>query len=339
MSDKSSSLIRTIRIPSTSCESLARPKYRRRPSPSSSFPMSSGDSMSSSEDSDYKDRRFVQSMPSVAVFNGRKPAEAPHRVRMRPNKNTKNSGYRHTIRIGDEKADEIISVGRKFNSARNGVAIKCNSTHLNPRLVSISTTSPNSSESSSCSVDSGQCSGRGSCLIHKNSKIMSESTASSDFSSHLKSTLPSYARMAISMDHVLRTASTIYSLLETNLEDVKMITELVHKVKIYIEIVQQSPCQPFLSNEDFELVIGTIQQLTDYRFDYKDHRYLKLLDYSSVVIRRMLEQSLIVFLRITANYLNECTNKDRLLLIALEHLVHLLLFSDEFCLEAIRVSF
>lgn len=53
----------------------------------------------------------------------------------------------------------------------------------------------------------------------------------------------------------------------------------------------------------------------------------------------MLEQSLIVFLRITANYLNECTNKDRLLLIALEHLVHLLLFSDELCLEAIRVSF
>lgn len=65
---------------------------------------------------------------------------------------------------------------------------------------------------------------------------------------------------------------------------------------------------------------------------------MKALDYSNVVVRRMLEQSLIVLLRITTNYLNECTNRDRLLVIALEHLVHLLLFGDELCLEAIRVS-
>jgi hypothetical protein len=78
---------------------------------------------------------------------------------------------------------------------------------------------------------------------------MSESTASSDFSSHLKSALPSYARMAISMDHVLRTASTIYSLLDSNLDDSKVTRELVHKVQIYMQIVKQSACQPFLIDE------------------------------------------------------------------------------------------
>jgi hypothetical protein len=57
-----------------------------------------------------------------------------------------------------------------------------------------------------------------------------------------------------------------------------------------------------------------------------------------VVVRRMLEQSMLVFLRVIAQYLNECSNKDRLLVIALEHLIHLLLFGDELCLEAIRVS-
>lgn len=86
------------------------------------------------------------------------------------------------------------------------------------------------------------------------------------------------------------------------------------------------------------MVTSTMQQLTNCSLDYKDQKFLELLDYSSVVVRRMLEQSLIIFLRITATYLNDCTNKDRLLPIALEHLVHLLLFSDEFCLEAIRVS-
>lgn len=41
--------------------------------------------------------------------------------------------------------------------------------------------------------------------------------------------------------------------------------------------------------------------------------------------------------QIIPQYLSQCDNKDRLLTIALEQLVHLLLFGDELCLEAIRV--
>lgn len=106
--------------------------------------------------------------------------------------------------------------------------------------------SPNSSESS---YDSGQCSGRLSYLKNTQLVAMSDSTASSDFSNHLKTALPSYARMASTMDHVLRTANTIYSLLDSNLDDPKVTRELVHKVQIYIQIIQQSPCQPFLIQE------------------------------------------------------------------------------------------
>ena len=138
------------------------------------------------------------------------------------------------------------SIHKQFSCTRNGVAIKCG-TNAN---VATSTTSPNSSESS-CSVDSGQCSGRSLCLAHRNVKncTMSESTASSEFSTHVKTELPSYVRMAASMDHVLRTASTIYSLLDANVEDAKVIREFVQKVQIYIQLVQKSACQPFLANE------------------------------------------------------------------------------------------
>lgn len=48
---------------------------------------------------------------------------------------------------------------------------------------------------------------------------------------------------------------------------------------------------------------------------------------------------MLVFVRVITTYLSECINKDNMLVVALEHLVHLLLFGDELCLEAIRVSY
>lgn len=82
---------------------------------------------------------------------------------------------------------------------------------------------------------------------------------------------------------------------------------------------------------------------------------LAITNYFTIVVRKMVEQVLQVFckvrgafkdllrrilsesLQIIARYLTECSNKDRLVLIALEHLVHLVLFGDELCLEAIQV--
>ncbi|KAI6184132.1 Insc-C domain-containing protein [Aphelenchoides bicaudatus] len=289
--------------------------------------MSSSSSCESLDDKrKCRGRNFARSMPSVASLSlSLKKSECSEpKVRMRHNRtaNTNNLAYRHTIRIGDEKADEIFN----NNRAADTLLTKC-SNISNANLATVSTRSPNSSD------DSGQFSGRHSYL--KSTQIMSDSTGSSDFSNHLKTSLPSYARMASTMDHILRTANTIYSLLDSNLDDPKVTRELIQKVQIYIQILQQSPCQPFLAEEDFTLVTNTLHQINSFSSE-RSQAYLKALDYSNVAVRRMLEQSLIVLLRITTNYLNECTNRDRLLIIALEHLVHLLLFGDELCLEAIR---
>uniref|UniRef100_A0A158P7E7 Insc_C domain-containing protein n=1 Tax=Angiostrongylus cantonensis TaxID=6313 RepID=A0A158P7E7_ANGCA len=52
----------------------------------------------------------------------------------------------------------------------------------------------------------------------------------------------------------------------------------------------------------------------------------------------MIEQVLQIFCKIITRYLTECSNKDRLVLIALEHFIHLVLFGDELCLEAIQLG-
>jgi hypothetical protein len=44
------------------------------------------------------------------------------------------------------------------------------------------------------------------------------------------------------------------------------------------------------------------------------------------------------FLKILSKYLGHCSAQDRLLLIALEQFVHLLLFGDELCVEAVRMK-
>ncbi|KAH7727373.1 CBN-INSC-1 protein [Aphelenchoides avenae] len=65
-------------------------------------------------------------------------------------------------------------------------------------------------------------------------------------------------------------------------------------------------------------------------------RDVAVSDYFTIVLRKMILQTLLIFAKIIPQYLTQCDNKDRLLTIALEQLVHLLLFGDELCLEAIR---
>lgn len=136
------------------------------------------------------------------------------------------------------------------------------------------------------------------------------------------------------MDHILRVASTVLTLLDSNTEDVKLTRELIQKTKLYIEITKQSACGPFLNQDDLYPVTDFIDQLER----RCNNTINNLPDYFNIYVRKMIEQSMVVYARVTCIYLNECVNKDRLLIIALEHLIHLLLFGDEILLEAIRLK-
>ncbi|TMS34561.1 hypothetical protein L596_002126 [Steinernema carpocapsae] len=188
--------------------------------------------------------------------------------------------------------------------------------------------SPSSYHSGDSSIDSGQCSVYlGDMEPHKASRDQDESSqCSSEFQHYVAANLPSYARMASTMDHVLRASSAIYTLSRGRSEENKL--EIMKKTAVLIEIMRASPCSQFLSSKEIALVQEGVKSLKNeqpYSFSH-----------FTILVRNMVEMVLQIFARIICQFLVECVNKDRLLVIALEHLIHLLLFGDELCLETIK---
>ncbi|VDM42059.1 unnamed protein product [Toxocara canis] len=179
--------------------------------------------------------------------------------------------------------------------------------------VAASSASPKSLDSgSNSSVDSGQGSGELSSQSHS-SKDLSEGGPS--YASYARNNLPSYARVASSMDHVLRTSSAINSLLNSS-SDVNTSRELITKAHD-IALVKQliSNLQAEHNSTGHPIVVSS---------------------YFAFMLRKLVEGVLMIFSRIISQYLGDCMNKDRLLVIALEHLIHLMLFGDEICLEVVQ---
>ncbi|VDN33788.1 unnamed protein product [Gongylonema pulchrum] len=96
-----------------------------------------------------------------------------------------------------------------------------------------------SDSGSNSSVDSGQGS----------AEFSSQSFSSRDLFDYENSlgavNLPSYARMANTMDHALRVCSALHTVL-CNEIDAKWTSELVCKGKILVAIMQSSPSRAFL---------------------------------------------------------------------------------------------
>ncbi|CAD5216195.1 unnamed protein product [Bursaphelenchus xylophilus] len=287
-----------ISVPSTSCESL------------------------NVQETPEEEVEFGNSLPSEVLSNTRDSINIPLMRRRRK----KPGVYRHSIRVNDGPDNRISII-----TSRPAPSI--------PKIfTSIRNIKSSSSSISSTSADSGQCSGNSG--VHENVNHLARdsngimvSSASSVFSKEQKTALPMYARIANSMDHVLRIASTVLTLLDSNLSDKKLKRELIQKTKVYIEITKQSQCGPFLQDDDFDPVLAIVQDLEQQRFP---EVYDIVPEYFNIYVRKMIEQSMSVFVKVICVYLNDSSNKDRLLVIALEHMIHLLLFGDDISLEAIR---
>uniref|UniRef100_A0A914HTC1 Protein inscuteable homologue C-terminal domain-containing protein n=1 Tax=Globodera rostochiensis TaxID=31243 RepID=A0A914HTC1_GLORO len=148
--------------------------------------------------------------------------------------------------------------------------------------------------------------------------------------------MPSYARTANCIAQVLRLSSIIFAQLGTTLSEHRRLNgtkKLLTNTKAYIRLLAECPCAAQMPQSELELVRRAMQDAEGELLKYDS---VQPNDYLGVCIRRMLEQTLLVFVRLISHYLSECANHDQLLLIALEQFVHLLLFGDELCLEAIR---
>ncbi|CAI4224743.1 unnamed protein product [Auanema sp. JU1783] len=200
--------------------------------------------------------------------------------------------------------------------------------------------SPKSMNSdSTLSVDSGQCSGDlalNSFSSSREEKDVVDPCQISTYQSYQQRCLPSYPRMASTMDHVLRTASSIYTLFSQTC-DHSVLKDLSTKSTMFIQILESSPCVYYLPKSDISAVKSQISELQRSPIDEMSSS-LGQSNYFVIIVRKMVEQVLQLFAKIISKHINECGNKDRLLVIALEHLIHIILFGDELCLETIQVG-
>uniref|UniRef100_A0A0R3RL05 Insc_C domain-containing protein n=1 Tax=Elaeophora elaphi TaxID=1147741 RepID=A0A0R3RL05_9BILA len=141
-------------------------------------------------------------------------------------------------------------------------------------------------------------------------------------------TLPNYARIANTVDHVLRACSTFHAALNYELSK-KWTNELICEAKVLIVAIQCSPCFALLPAHD----IAAVQQMiSDLESEQNcTDRPVSAPNFLIVLLRKIIHEILIIFAKIISVYLAECSNRDRLLVIALEHLIHLMLFGDEIC--------
>nr|CDP91863.1 BMA-INSC-1, isoform b [Brugia malayi] len=188
--------------------------------------------------------------------------------------------------------------------------------------VSISAALGSVDSSTNSSVDSGQGS----------TELSTQNCSFKDSFNYDKTigenSLPSYARVANTIDHVLRVCSTFHAALNNEMNE-KWTSDIICEAKVLIATIQSLPCITFLSPHD----IATVQQMiSDLESDEKDKgKPINASNFLIVLLRKIIHEILIIFARIISTYLAECSNRDRLLVIALEHFIHLMLFGDEIC--------
>ncbi|CCD63542.1 Protein inscuteable homologue C-terminal domain-containing protein [Caenorhabditis elegans] len=219
------------------------------------------------------------------------------------------------------RANTITVNGAHVQQAMNRIDMSTDSANTILR-------SPYSTRSDSItSVDSGQCSGdqierRSNCSTRQESKDDDDTG------------MPSYARMASTMDHVLRTSSALYTLLSSAL-DPATCRDLLAKSSVFIQLLESSPCTNYLPKTEMARLKMNVQELQKNR-DKGIIDMNNMTNFFAILLRKSIESVLLVFVRIISKNLCESNGKDRLTPICLEHLIHICLFGDELCIEAIQ---
>uniref|UniRef100_A0A1I7V6Q7 Insc_C domain-containing protein n=1 Tax=Loa loa TaxID=7209 RepID=A0A1I7V6Q7_LOALO len=139
---------------------------------------------------------------------------------------------------------------------------------------------------------------------------------------------PSYARIVNTIDHVLRVCSTFHAAINDEISE-KWTSNVICEAKLLIATIQCSPSFTFLSAHD---IVTARRMISDLESEQNcAEKPANAFNFLIVLLRKIVHEVLIIFARIISVYLAECTNRDRLLIIALEHLIHLMLFGDEIC--------
>ncbi|VDN55444.1 unnamed protein product [Dracunculus medinensis] len=132
----------------------------------------------------------------------------------------------------------------------------------------------------------------------------------------------------------MRLASAIYALMNSP-SDSNTPAELLMKTKLFLQTMEISSLSHFLPNQDIQTLRRIISDLR-YQQSYNG-KCMIVSSFFIIMLKKIIEEVLVLFAKIISLYLLNSTNCDRLLVIALEQLIHLMLFGDEICLAILSL--
>uniref|UniRef100_A0A7E4UMT7 INSC_LBD domain-containing protein n=1 Tax=Panagrellus redivivus TaxID=6233 RepID=A0A7E4UMT7_PANRE len=148
--------------------------------------------------------------------------------------------------------------------------------------------------------------------------------------------LPSYARIADCLDHVLRICSRLRTLLGDSDPDEANKDDLILKSKALVHVLEKSPYAFHI----FDKVVsnGLVDCLENLSQIKTGDDMPQITKGFVGIVRKLIEETVHLNCWIIINYLDECDVNDCLLPVALNQLIHLMLFESEPCLEVIQSS-
>uniref|UniRef100_A0AC35FKG4 Uncharacterized protein n=1 Tax=Panagrolaimus sp. PS1159 TaxID=55785 RepID=A0AC35FKG4_9BILA len=153
--------------------------------------------------------------------------------------------------------------------------------------------------------------------------------------------LPTYGRIADSLDNILRICSRLRQLLTTTFEEQsteEYKEEMLMKSKALVHILQKSAYAFHLFDKSLNDNSGLIDCLESLEQVETAEDLPEITKGFLDIVRKLVEETIHLNCWIIISYLDNCDNNDFMLPVALNHLIHLLLFESEPCLEVIQSS-
>uniref|UniRef100_A0A0N4ZBD2 Insc_C domain-containing protein n=1 Tax=Parastrongyloides trichosuri TaxID=131310 RepID=A0A0N4ZBD2_PARTI len=222
--------------------------------------------------------------------------------------------YHHLIPVNNNSNLESYST-------TDANSVSSITTEITPEMY-VSSNSPKSIYSTRSSTDSGQESTETDC--HQKSTCKRNS-----YKYSIK-----YQQIYIIIDSILKLGSKIYSSLTYIIDNRYVCQNLLIETKELITLFKNRYLITTINHEDVQLIQELLIDVEKELIENGDNRIFS--NYFIIILRRTIEEAFHCFTKIICEYFINSSHDDKLLHIATEHFIYLLLFSDELCNVAIQ---
>uniref|UniRef100_A0AC35U4V4 WAPL domain-containing protein n=1 Tax=Rhabditophanes sp. KR3021 TaxID=114890 RepID=A0AC35U4V4_9BILA len=151
---------------------------------------------------------------------------------------------------------------------------------------------------------------------------------------HLKTEIAIYQQTCTIIENVLKLGSSIYSSLNHITNSCYICQNLILQTKELLCLLNNPLLVNNLNVEDIQLIKELLLDV-EKELNLDEHNKI-FTNYFIIILRRTIEEALQYFAKIICQYFVQSSNNDKLLHMAVEHFIHLILFCDDLCSVAIQ---